>query len=121
MYWAALRPEESLNLLATEYERPKRKGGWGRLHLTGALSEAGAGWTDSGDSIEERRLKHRPDNAVREVPAAPPLCALLDHHIEQWPPGTDGPDLRQPARAGRDLRRPERATGYPQRHQHGLP
>nr|WP_221376881.1 integrase [Actinoplanes polyasparticus] len=90
MYWAALRPEESLNLTDSEYERPRKKGGWGRLHLTGALSEAGAGWTDTGDSIEERGLKHRPDNAVRDVPAAPPLCALLDRHIEQWPPGPTG-------------------------------
>ncbi|WP_038841379.1 tyrosine-type recombinase/integrase [Salinispora arenicola] len=90
MYWAALRPEESLNLLDSEYERPREKGGWGRLHLTGALSEAGTGWTDTGDAIEKRGLKHRADNAVREVPAAPPLCALLDRHIEQWPPGPNG-------------------------------
>ncbi|MCU7723200.1 hypothetical protein ODJ79_05695 [Actinoplanes sp. KI2] len=90
MYLAALRPEESLNLLDSEYERPKRKGGWGWLHLTGAVVEAGARWTDSGDVIEQRGLKHRPGTAVRDVPAAPPLCALLDRHIEAWPPAPNG-------------------------------
>jgi hypothetical protein len=56
MYFAGLRPEESLNLMATEYERPKATGEWGWLHLTGAVVEAGARWTDTGDTIEERGL-----------------------------------------------------------------
>lgn len=90
MYYAALRPEESLSLLESEYERPKRKGKWGWLHLTGAVVEAGAGWTDSGSTIEERGLKHRADAAVRDVPAPPALCTLLDRHIDQWPLAPNG-------------------------------
>lgn len=90
MYHAALRPEECLNLLDSEYERPKQRGQWGWLHLTGAVVEAGSGWTDDGSSIEERGLKHRGDAAVRDVPASPPLCALLDRHIEEWPPAPNG-------------------------------
>ncbi|AGL14409.1 HNH endonuclease [Actinoplanes sp. N902-109] len=44
---------------------------WGWLHLTGAIVEAGTGWTDSGTSVEERGLKHRADAAVRDVPVPP--------------------------------------------------
>jgi integrase len=90
MYEAALRPEECLMLADQDYERPKKKGGWGWLHLTGALPEAGTAWTETGEATEERGLKHRDKTAVRPVPAPPRLCARLDRHIKKWPPASNG-------------------------------
>jgi integrase len=84
MYYAALRPEEALHLREDEYERPKRKGGWGWLHLTGATVAVGNGWGNEEGAVENRELKHRAKNAVRDVPASPALCTLLARHIEQF-------------------------------------
>ncbi|RZU51916.1 site-specific recombinase XerD [Krasilnikovia cinnamomea] len=90
MYYAALRPEEALHLREDEYERPKREGGWGWLHLTGATVAVGNGWGDVEGTIEHRALKHRGRNATRDVPATPALCDLLDRHIAAYPAGANG-------------------------------
>lgn len=90
MYYAALRPEEALNLREHEYERPKEEGGWGWLHLTGSVVVVGKGWNDDDQEDEYRGLKHRPKKAVRDVPAPPALCAMLDRHIENFKPWSDG-------------------------------
>ncbi|GIF12241.1 hypothetical protein FHX34_104228 [Actinoplanes teichomyceticus] len=90
MYYAALRPEEVLNLREDEYERPKVEGGWGALHLTGSTVAVGHGWGDEGGRIERRGLKHRAKSATRPVPAPPPLCRLLDHHIAEYKLALDG-------------------------------
>ncbi|BEL10032.1 integrase [Actinoplanes sichuanensis] len=90
MYYAALRPEEVLNLREDEYERPKVEGGWGVLNLTGSTVAVGHGWGDEAGTIERRGLKHRAKSATRPVPAPPPLCALLDHHIGKYKPAPDG-------------------------------
>jgi integrase len=89
LYYAALRPEEALHLAADEYERPSRPGGWGWLHLTGATAASG-GWGDGPGSREERGLKHRARGATRPVPAAPPLCDLLDAHLTRFSTGPGG-------------------------------
>jgi hypothetical protein len=52
MYYAALRPEEVLNLRDDEYERPRVKSGWGVLHLTGSTVAAGHGWSDEDGTPE---------------------------------------------------------------------
>jgi integrase len=90
MYYAALRPEEALHLREDEYERPKRKGGWGWLHLTGATVAVGNDWSDDDGTIEHRGLKHRGRTTTRDVPAAPALCTLLDQHITTYPAGSNG-------------------------------
>ncbi|GAB7040702.1 MULTISPECIES: tyrosine-type recombinase/integrase [Catenuloplanes] len=90
MYLAALRPEEALHLHKHEYERPREPGGWGWLHLGGAVVEVGTAWTDDGSANEYRSLKHRSRKTVRSVPAEPDLCKLFDWHIETYPPGPDG-------------------------------
>jgi integrase len=90
MYYAAMRPEEVLHLREDEYRRPKRRGGWGELRLTGATVAVGEGWSDSNGPAEDRGLKHRSRTTVRPVPAAPALCELLDQHIGRWPSGEDG-------------------------------
>ncbi len=86
MYYAALRPEEALHLRDDEYERPGKPGGWGWLHLTGSIVEVGNGWGDGDDTVEVRGLKHWAPTAVRDVPASPPLCRLLDQHIQRGRP-----------------------------------
>ncbi|WP_433210987.1 tyrosine-type recombinase/integrase [Dactylosporangium sp. CS-047395] len=85
MYYAGLRPEEVLHLQDDEYERPNQNAGWGWLHLSGATVAVGQGWSDDSEVIEERGLKHRAATATRSVPVAPPLAALLDHHIRTYP------------------------------------
>src|SRR5262249_2465351 len=77
IYFAALRPEEVLHLCDDDYERPKRAGQWGWLHLAGATVAAGNDWTDDGGSIERRGLKHRGKKATPDVPILPELAAIL--------------------------------------------
>jgi integrase len=115
MYYAALRPEEALNLQDVEYERPSRPGGWGWLHLTGATVMVAGGWVDDETSIERRGLKHRPTKATRDVAVPPPLVELLDRHLGQFPPvngrlfvNRRGPGGRYVASTGQ----PVRASAY---------
>jgi integrase len=90
MYYAALRPEEVLHLREDEYERPAQRGGWGVLHLTGSTVAVGRDWSDGDNTAEDRELKHRAKTATRDVPVPPPLVRLLDHHIKEYPPGSNG-------------------------------
>jgi integrase len=90
MYYAGLRPEEVLHLSDDEYERPAEKGGWGWLHLTGSTVAVGQDRSNDDQGNEDRGLKHRAKTATRPVPVAPPLAALLDHHIETYEPAANG-------------------------------
>ena len=90
MYYSALRPEEALHLREDEYERPKKKGGWGWLRLTGATVAVGRDWSDSEGTTEDRELKHRSKKATRDVPAPPALCVLIEKHLHQFGTGPDG-------------------------------
>ncbi len=89
LYYAALRPEEAVCLEKSSLDLPES--GWGTLHLGGASPDAGAIWTDSGNTRDQRGLKHRAVNDVRPVPCAPELTAILQHHLSEF--GTD-PDGR---------------------------
>ncbi|WP_341869628.1 DUF3987 domain-containing protein [Micromonospora inaquosa] len=64
--------------------------GWGVLHLTGSTVAVGRDWGDGSDTAEERGLKHRAKAATRDVPVPPPLVRLLDHHVKEYPPGSNG-------------------------------
>ncbi|WP_327033906.1 integrase [Micromonospora ureilytica] len=90
MYYAALRPEEVLHLREDEYERPAQPEGWGVLHLTGSTVAVGRDWGDGDDTAEDRGLKHRATTATRDVPVPPPLVRLLDRHVKEYPPGSNG-------------------------------
>ncbi|MFI5839790.1 tyrosine-type recombinase/integrase [Catenuloplanes sp. NPDC051500] len=90
MYYAALRPEEVLALRDDEYERTKKKGGWGTPHLTGSIVAVGKDWGAQYGSAAHRGLKHQAASATRDVPAAPVLCTLLETHIKEYPPSTSG-------------------------------
>jgi len=89
MYYAALRPEEAVEL------RPENlvslpDQGWGELLLTGAEPRSGTSWTDSGSARQRRELKHRPRGETRPVPIHLELVALLAQHVKKYPPRPDG-------------------------------
>jgi site-specific recombinase XerD len=89
MYYAALRPEEAVEL------RPENLAslpdhGWGEMILTNSEPRSGTWWTDSGSARQRRELKHRPRGETRPVPIHPDLAALLREHLKKYRPGPDG-------------------------------
>jgi integrase len=82
LYYAALRPGEAAHLPASALRLPTE--GWGELYLPGSAPTTGAAWSDSGRRRDERGLKHRAREAIRVVPAPPPLTALLRAHLESF-------------------------------------
>ncbi|MEU9505430.1 tyrosine-type recombinase/integrase [Micromonospora sp. NPDC048170] len=81
MYFAALRPSEVIHLRADECELPEK--GWGWLHLSGSTQQVGEDWSDTGQSLEDRELKHRAKKATRDVPACPELVRILRRHLRE--------------------------------------
>ncbi|WP_219459948.1 tyrosine-type recombinase/integrase [Nonomuraea rhizosphaerae] len=102
MYYAALRPEEAINLRRDNIALPpliKNPGtgemeepdnAWGELHLLKAAPYAGRAWTDDGAAREERALKHRAEGHTRTVPIPPPLVRILRAHLKAFDQGSHG-------------------------------
>jgi integrase len=88
LYFAALRPEEALNLRKSNLSLPEA--GWGEIHLEKAAPEIGEEWTDSGVRGEQRGLKHRHDDAGRIVPCSDELTEILHWHLEHHGTAPDG-------------------------------
>jgi integrase len=102
IYYAALRPEEAVNLRKDnitlpplvwngstgEWDEPADN--WGELRFCSAAPEAGAEWTDDGTRREQRHLKSRPVGEWRRVPVPPPLTRLLRSHLRDFGTGPDG-------------------------------
>ena len=88
LYYTGLRPAEARGLRTEDCQLPGS--GWGRLLLVGSHQTAGAAWTDSATSGEERGLKHRGRQDTRLVPAHPDLVAVLQRHLEHFQTGVDG-------------------------------
>lgn len=88
MYYAALRPEEAVNLRRRDLVLPDS--GWGEIHLRKAAPEVGSEWTDSGAAGEERELKHRGVGVGRTVPCSPDLVAALQEHLARHGTAKDG-------------------------------
>ncbi|MFB4264609.1 tyrosine-type recombinase/integrase [Nonomuraea sp. GTA35] len=98
MYYAALRPEEAVNLRddniiipalvknteTGQMEEPAND--WGELHFASAAPFAGREWTDDGSLREERALKHRTEGVIRIVPCPPPLTKLFRIHLDEFAP-----------------------------------
>ena len=88
MYYAGLRPEEAINLVADNVIMPPQgRGGdedWGELHIRGATPDAGGEWTDDGSVREVRQLKHRAEGDSRIVPTHPELTRLLRDHLDKF-------------------------------------
>ena len=88
LYYAALRPEEAVALRLADCDLPGS--GWGVLRLAAATPRTAAAWTSDGTSYEQRGLKHRPDGAIRMVPAPPVLVAMLRAHHAAYGTAPDG-------------------------------
>jgi len=86
MYYAALRPEEAVDLRRDNLASLPDHG-WGELILTNSEPRSGTRWTDSGSARQRRELKHRPRGETRPVPIHPELVALLSQHLKKYRPG----------------------------------
>ncbi|MBN9758889.1 integrase [Pseudonocardia sp. Ae707_Ps2] len=89
MYFAALRPEEAVNVRAVNLTLPNGNG-WGEIHLQEATPHAGTEWTDDGEQRDRRQLKGRARGEHRAVPASPELVELLKQHVAEFGLGEDG-------------------------------
>ena len=90
IYYAELRPAEVRHLRTDDLDLPVTRHTWGNLDLLGSTQTVGAAWTDSGQSTEDRALKHRARRATRRAPAPPELVEIIRRHLEQFQPGVDG-------------------------------
>jgi integrase len=104
MYYAALRPEEAINLSednvilpprvwdedSQQWQDPSEDQNWGQLHIRSATPDAGSEWTDDGSLREKRQLKHRAEGDSRIVPVHPELTKLLRYHLAQFGTAPDG-------------------------------
>ena len=110
LYYAALRPEETVALRLADCHLPGS--GWGMLRLAAAAPRIAAAWTNSGTSHEQRGLKHRPDRAIRMVPAPPVLAAMLRAHHAAYGTAPTAGCSAEPA-AGRSADRSMAVPGTP--------
>jgi integrase len=100
IYYAALRPEEVMALENVNLVNlPEDEKEWGWFRLYGAEPAPGKRWTDDGERIERRGLKHRADGESRPVPIHPELGKLLRSHMERFP--TAGNAIFRGPRGGR--------------------
>lgn len=97
MYFAALRPEEAVNVRRDDLALPEpvEQDGrwihqWGRIYAHEATPHAGKAWTDSGRARDARGLKHRERGEGRQVPCPPELTKTLRRHLAQWGVDADG-------------------------------
>jgi integrase len=81
---AGMRPSEGIGLSVADLTLPGS--GWGLAVLRGAATSPGSRYTNSGDVVEDKELKQRPVDAVREVPLSPDLVARLVTHLDRFPP-----------------------------------
>jgi integrase len=89
MYYAALRPEEVIELRLDNLANLPDQG-WGEMILTNSEPRSGTWWTDSGSARQRRELKHRAPGEIRHVPIHPELVMLLRQHMKTYPPGPAG-------------------------------
>jgi integrase len=92
MYYAAMRPEEVVNLRHDDVALPAEddSAAWGLVHLSEAAPHAGRHWTDNGEVRETRALKHREEGETRPVPIPPDLVVILRKHMAEFTDGKEG-------------------------------
>ncbi len=88
LYFAGLRPAEALGLRKQDCHLPEQ--GWGRLTMAKSRPQTNKRWTDSGETHDERGLKHRAEDDTRPVPIPPELVAILRAHLEEFGTAEDG-------------------------------
>ncbi|MFD1930629.1 hypothetical protein ACFSKW_03960 [Nonomuraea mangrovi] len=64
--------------------------GWGLLTLEKTKPQSNERFTDSGETYDDRGLKHRNMKEAREVPIPPELVTILRDHIDKHGIGADG-------------------------------
>ncbi|MCP4959114.1 MAG: tyrosine-type recombinase/integrase, partial [Actinomycetia bacterium] len=84
--FGGLRTSEAAGLRVAGLDLPDC--GWGTAPPRGALPSPGTLYTNTGETREQKGLKHRPDTAVRPVPVPPPLVERLRSHLDRWPTET---------------------------------
>ncbi|MFB4284448.1 tyrosine-type recombinase/integrase [Nonomuraea sp. MTCD27] len=87
MYFGGLRPGEAAGLRKKDCYLPEK--GWGLLTLEKTRPESNSRYTDSGESHDERGLKHR-DKETRPIAIPPELVEILRRHIEHHGVSKDG-------------------------------
>jgi integrase len=102
MYFAALRPEEAVNLRWSDIALPERvwdadeqkwigpEDAWGEITVREVAPDVGRRWTDSGRQRDRRAPKGRAEGEERTVPCGPKLCRILWAHLDRPTEGTDG-------------------------------
>ena len=113
MYYAAMRPSEAINVKKNDCHLPDT--GWGTITLARSRPEVNIRWSDTGETHEERQLKHRAADDVRPIPIPPALVRILRTHIAHYGVTTDG-WLFQTERGG-----PIGSTAYTQVWQEARP
>lgn len=88
MYFAGLRPAEAAGLRRQDCELPAT--GWGLITLKKTRPQTNKRYTDSGETFDDRGLKHRDDDLVRPVPIPPELVAILRDHLDAFGTAEDG-------------------------------
>ncbi|RSN66628.1 site-specific integrase [Actinomadura sp. WAC 06369] len=88
MYFAGLRPAEAAGLRRQDCELPAT--GWGLITLKKSRPQSNKRYTDSGETFDDRGLKHRDDDVVRPVPVPPELVGILREHLDAFGTAEDG-------------------------------
>ncbi|MFD1940064.1 tyrosine-type recombinase/integrase [Nonomuraea mangrovi] len=88
MYFGGLRPAEAAGLRDKDCYLPEK--GWGLLTLEKTRPQSNKRYTDSGETHEERGLKHREVTETRPVPIPPDLVSIIRDHIATHGVGEDG-------------------------------
>ncbi|HEY8480974.1 MAG TPA: tyrosine-type recombinase/integrase [Spirillospora sp.] len=88
MYFAGLRPAEAAGLRRQDCELPAT--GWGLITVRKTRPQTSKRYTDSGETFDDRGLKHRDDDVGRPVPVPPELVRLLREHIDAFGTAEDG-------------------------------
>lgn len=82
MYYAALRPEEVVDLRRDNLiDLPAH--GWGEMILTNSEPRTNTHWSDDGLARQRRELKHRAIGETRAIPLHPDLVAYLTDHLSR--------------------------------------
>lgn len=88
MYFAGLRPGEAAGLRKQNCVLPDE--GWGLITVAKTRPQSSKRFTDSGETFDERGLKHRDPDADRPIPIPPELVIILCKHIETFGTASDG-------------------------------
>ncbi|MFF4641400.1 tyrosine-type recombinase/integrase [Streptomyces sp. NPDC001389] len=88
MYYAGLRPAETVAVTLPDCELPTA--GWGSVVLHATRPSVGKKWTDDGRNHDLRGLKGRPPGGARTVPLPPELVSLWRESVDTFGTAGDG-------------------------------